>query len=90
MVKFVLHFLFLVAGVAYLVAARASASTGSALGWFSAGIVVERRLRRRCSCSSRERGGNLDTTVLSPLTGGASSINIYGAVEGRASTGRTR
>jgi O-antigen ligase len=28
------------------------------------------------------RGGNLDATVLSPLTGGASQINVYGAVEG--------
>ena len=27
-------------------------------------------------------GGNLDATVLSPITGGASQINIYGAVEG--------
>ena len=30
------------------------------------------------------RGGNLDQTVLSPLTGGASSINVYGAVEGES------
>jgi hypothetical protein len=28
------------------------------------------------------RGGNLDATLLSPLTGGASQINVYGAVEG--------
>src|SRR5947207_5157351 len=27
-------------------------------------------------------GGNLDRQVLSPLTGGASSINVYGAVNG--------
>src|SRR5689334_12715130 len=27
-------------------------------------------------------GGNLDATVLSPITGGASQINIYGAVQG--------
>ena len=29
-------------------------------------------------------GGNLDATVLSPLTGGASQINIYGAVAGQS------
>jgi O-antigen ligase len=29
-------------------------------------------------------GHNLDSTVLSPLTGGASSINIYGAVNGQS------
>ena len=34
------------------------------------------------SGSPRRPGGNLDATVLSPITGGASQINIYGAVEG--------
>ena len=28
------------------------------------------------------RGGNLDASVLSPITGGASQINVYGAVNG--------
>ena len=27
-------------------------------------------------------GGNLDAAVLSPLTGGASQINVFGAIEG--------
>src|SRR5207253_10248011 len=31
---------------------------------------------------SARAGHNLDKTVLSPLTGGASSINVYGAVGG--------
>ena len=36
-------------------------------------------------------GINLDQRVLSPITGGASQINIYGAIEGQpASSGRTR
>ena len=30
----------------------------------------------------REPGQDLDQSVLAPLTGGASSINIYGVVEG--------
>ena len=83
MVKFLLHFLFLVAAVAYLVAARASGSTGR---------------RSRCSWRASSRtplygivqlgvgggaGINLDQSVLSPLTGGASQINIYGAIERR-------
>ena len=48
------------------------------------GIVVQRRLRRAPARSPRRAGGNLDNAVLSPLTGGASSINIYGAVEGQS------
>ena len=28
------------------------------------------------------RGGNLDASVLSPITGGASQINVYGAING--------
>jgi O-antigen ligase len=28
------------------------------------------------------RGGNLDATLLSPITGGASQINVYGAING--------
>ena len=34
------------------------------------------------SCSARAGGGNLDAAFISPLTGGASQINIYGAVNG--------
>ena len=29
-----------------------------------------------------QRGGNLDATILSPITGGASEINVYGAING--------
>jgi hypothetical protein len=78
--KFVLHFLFLAAGVAY-VARRAERFYWVTLGALVAGMaanagygVVQLSLARA--------GINLDQAVLSPLTGGASSINIYGAVEG--------
>ena len=81
MVKFVLHFLFLATSVTYLVQrgrtvllARARLVRG--------GLPRELRLRRRCSCCAPKAGHNLDKTVLSPLTGGASSINIYGSVGG--------
>ena len=81
MVKFVLHFAFLVAGLAYL-ARRSSAFYWRALGGVHAGMVVERGVRRAPARSSRAPAANLDNKVLSPLTGGASSINIYGAVDG--------
>ena len=66
----------------------------------------ERSTGRRSRCSSRGSsqtratassssvgggaGGNLDESVLSPITGGASRINIYGAIGGETSSGRTR
>ena len=62
-------------------AARAGRTTGarspgSAAGW--------RRTRPTASSSSSPRGAAATSTrrSLSPLTGGASQINIYGAVEG--------
>ena len=80
MVKFVIHFLFLAAAVAYLVR-RGERFYWRALGWFAAGLVAN------CAYGALQllaaRGGtNLDHAVLSPLTGGASSINIYGSVNG--------
>jgi O-antigen ligase len=80
MVKFVLHFLFLAASVTYLVQ-RGKRFYWRALGWFSAGLIAN------CTygilqLAAAKAGRNLDQTVLSPLTGGASSINIYGQVEG--------
>src|SRR2546430_8059535 len=79
-VKFVLHFLFLVASVTYLVQ-RGKRFYWHALGWFTAGLVAN------CAYGALQlvaakAGSNLDQTVLSPLTGGASSINIYGQVAG--------
>ena len=80
MVKFVVHFLFLAAGVAYL--ARRSqrfywqSVAALALGLAAnAGYAVLQLLAARV-------GVNLDTRVLSPLTGGQSAINVYGKVNG--------
>jgi O-antigen ligase len=80
MVKFVIHFLFLGAGVAYL--ARSSLAfywrsvTALTLGLVANGVYAVLQLLAA-------RGGvNLDNLVLSPLTGGASQINIYGAIGG--------
>jgi O-antigen ligase len=82
MVKFVLHFLFLAAGVTYLTQ-RGRSYYWRTLGWFTAGLVAN-CLYGILQLLSAKAGHNLDKTVLSPLTGGASSINIYGAVGGQS------
>jgi O-antigen ligase len=82
MVKFVLHFLFLAAAVAYL-ARRGEGFFWRALGWFTAGMVAN-AVYGVLQLLAARAGHNLDHTVLSPLTGGASSINIYGAVNGQS------
>ena len=80
MVKFVLHFLFLAASVTYLVQ-RGKRFYWRALGWFTAGLVAN-GVYGVLQLVAAKAGHNLDSTVLSPLTGGASSINIYGQVAG--------
>jgi O-antigen ligase len=81
MVKFVLHFLFLTAGVAY-VARRSLGFYWRAVGAFTAGLVANGAYGVLQLLAARA-GTNLDQRVLSPLTGGASSINVYGAVNGQ-------
>jgi O-antigen ligase len=80
MVKFVLHFLFLAAAVSYLVQ-RGRGFYWHAVGWFGAGVVAN-CVYGVLQLLAARAGHNLDKTVLSPLTGGASSINVYGSVEG--------
>ena len=82
MVKFVLHFLFLAAAVAYL-ARRGEGFFWRALGWFTAGMLAN-AVYGVLQLLAARAGHNLDSIVLSPLTGGASSINIYGAVNGQS------
>jgi O-antigen ligase len=80
MVKFVVHFLFLAAGVAYL--ARRSrrfywqSVAALALGLGANGAYAVLQL------FAARVGVNLDNRVLAPLTGGQSSINVYGKVNG--------
>jgi O-antigen ligase len=78
--KFVVHFLFLLAGISYL-ARRSERFYWQALGFFCAGLVFNAAYGVVQLLAARS-GFNLDSAVLSPLTGGASNINIYGAVEG--------
>jgi O-Antigen ligase len=80
MVKFVLHFLFLAASVTYLVQ-RGKRFYWHAVGWFTAGLVAN-GVYGVLQLLAARAGSNLDHAVLSPLTGGASSINIYGQVAG--------
>jgi O-Antigen ligase len=80
LVKFGIHFAFLAAGIAYLVR-RGRGFYWQTLGWFTAGLAVN-ALYGVVQLVAANRGQDLDQAVLAPLTGGASSINIYGAVEG--------
>jgi O-antigen ligase len=82
MVKFVLHFLFLAAGVAFL-ARRTADFYWRAVAAFTAGLVAN-GIYGMLQLAAARAGTNLDQKVLSPLTGGASSINVYGAVSGQS------
>ncbi len=81
MFKFVLHFLFLFAAVA-LVARRSERFYWWALTVFCGGIAFNALYGLLQLGVAQGTGGNLDAQVLSPLTGGASQINIYGAIQG--------
>ena len=78
--KFVLHFLFVVAGIAYL-ARRSEAFYWKTLAAFVLGIAANAAYGVAQLAAARV-GVNLDQALLSPLTGGASAINVYGAVGG--------
>ena len=81
LVKFVIHFLFLAVGIAY-VARRSERFFWRTLGWFSAGLVAN-ALYGVLQLLAARAGHNLDQSVLAPLTGGAATqINTYGAVGG--------
>jgi O-antigen ligase len=80
MVKFLIHFAFLAAAVAFL-ARRGERYFWRSLAWFCGGMVANAAYGVVQLLVARA-GGNLDAQVLSPLTGGASQINVYGAVAG--------
>jgi O-antigen ligase len=80
MTKWLIHFAFLACAVVWL-ARRGQHYFWRTLGWFSAGIVVNAAYGVLQLLDAR-RGGNLDASVLSPITGGASQINVYGAING--------
>src|SRR6185436_15182596 len=83
MVKFLLHFLFLVAGIAYL-ARRSARFYWTTLAVFLGGFVANAAYGIAQLGTAEALGINLDQSVLSPITGGASQINIYGAIGGES------
>jgi O-antigen ligase len=80
--KWAIHILFLLAGVSYL-ARRSERFYWRTIGIFAAGMVFN-AVYGVLQLVAAQGGRNLDNAVLSPLTGGASSINVYGAVEGKS------
>ncbi len=82
LVKFILHFAFLIAAVTY-VAHRSERFYWRVLTMFFAGLVVNSGYGV-LQLLAAQGGRNLDNAVLAPLTGGASAINIYGGVSGQA------
>jgi O-antigen ligase len=80
LVKFGLHFVFLACAVTYL-ARRGLGFYWRTVGWFTAGLLAN-AVYGVLQLLAARAGHNLDHAVLSPLTGGASSINIYGSVNG--------
>src|SRR5437763_17137270 len=79
-VKFVLHFLFLAAAVAYM-ARRSRTFYWRAIAAFTLGLAAN-GVYAVLQLLAARGGVNLDQRILAPLTGGASSINVYGAVNG--------
>jgi hypothetical protein len=78
-IKFGIHFLFLLLGVIYL--SRHSVRFYlRTLVWFTAGMVLNAAYGVVQLLAARS-GVNLDNTVISPFTGGTSSINVYGIFE---------
>ncbi len=80
LVKFLIHFLFLAAGLTHL-ARRGEAFYWRTLVWFVAGMTAN-AIYGVLQLLAAKSGHNLDHLVLSPLTGGASAINLYGIVGG--------
>jgi O-antigen ligase len=83
MFKFLLHFLFLVAGIAYL-ARRSAGFYWTTLAVFLGGFVANAAYGIVQLGTAEALGINLDQSLLSPITGGASQINIYGAIGGES------
>ena len=82
MVKLVLHFLFLVCGLA-LVVRRGERFYWGALAVFCIGIWVNALYGLvQLGYAEATGGANLDEIFVHPITGGISNINLFGAVAG--------
>ncbi len=79
-VKWLIHFAFLIVAVAYL-AGRSRRYYWRTLTAFFAGMTFN-AVYAMFQLLAAQAGHNLDAFFITPLTRGASQINIYGAVEG--------
>jgi O-antigen ligase len=80
LVKWLIHFAFLIVAVAYL-AGRSRHYYWRTLTAFFAGMTLN-AVYGILQLAAAQAGQNLDARFITPLTRGASQINIYGAVEG--------
>jgi O-antigen ligase/polysaccharide polymerase Wzy-like membrane protein len=81
-VKFLLHFLFLVTALAYL-SRRGERFFWLTLAAFCGGLFLNAAYGVMQLAVAEVTGFNLDQAWLQPITGGASAINVYGAVGGQ-------
>jgi O-antigen ligase len=81
-VKFLLHFLFLVTALAYL-SRRGERFFWLTLAAFCGGLSLNAAYGVMQLAVAEVTGFNLDQAWLQPITGGASAINVYGAVGGQ-------
>ena len=81
-VKFLLHFLFLVTALAYL-SRRGERFFWLTLAAFCGGLFLNAAYGVMQLAVAEGTGFNLDQAWLQPITGGASAINVYGAVAGQ-------
>jgi O-antigen ligase len=82
LVKFLLHFLFLVTALAYL-SRRGERFFWLTLTAFCGGLFLNAAYGVMQLAVAEVTGFNLDQAWLQPITGGASAINVYGAVGGQ-------
>ena len=80
MAKFIVHFLFLAAGVAYLTR-RSTRFYWRAIAAFVVGLLANCCYGVLQLLVAR-RGINLDHVLIAPITGGTTAINVYGKVGG--------
>jgi O-antigen ligase len=81
-VKFVIHWAFVVAAIGYL-AQRGERFFWRAFGWFMVGFVAN-AVYGILELGSALAGHNLDNLILVPLTGGGSRISIFGTINGQS------
>jgi len=78
-IKFGIHFLFLLLGVVYL-SRHSTRFYMRTIGFFAAGMIVN-GIYGVLQLLAARGGTNLDARLIDPITGGQTSINVYGIFE---------